>query len=53
MQDLFLDKLIIETDAPYLSPHPFRGKRNEPQEIITSQIYKNTLDLFNLTLYYV
>ena len=24
------EKLIIETDAPYLTPHPFRGKRNEP-----------------------
>lgn len=25
-----LDKLLLETDAPYLSPVPYRGKRNEP-----------------------
>ena len=24
------EKLVIETDAPYLTPEPFRGKRNEP-----------------------
>ena len=25
-----LDRLLIETDAPYLAPHPYRGRRNEP-----------------------
>lgn len=25
-----LERMLIETDCPYLAPHPFRGKRNEP-----------------------
>ena len=28
------DYLLVETDAPYLSPEPFRGKRNEPAYIM-------------------
>lgn len=29
-RDLPLDRLLVETDAPYLAPMPYRGKRNEP-----------------------
>ena len=28
-----LDRLILETDSPYLAPVPFRGKRNEPSYV--------------------
>ncbi len=30
---LSLDRLMLETDAPYLTPHPHRGQRNEPAYI--------------------
>ena len=29
-----LEKLLIETDCPYLAPVPFRGKRNEPARVV-------------------
>ncbi|MFY3791365.1 TatD family hydrolase [Ureibacillus sp. MALMAid1270] len=29
-KEIPLEHLLIETDAPYLAPHPYRGKRNEP-----------------------
>ena len=28
-----LDKIIVETDSPYLSPEPYRGQRNEPMRV--------------------
>ncbi len=31
--DLPADRLLVETDAPYLAPVPFRGKRNEPAHV--------------------
>jgi TatD DNase family protein len=30
VRELPLERLLLETDAPYLAPEPMRGKRNEP-----------------------
>ena len=32
-RDLPADRLLVETDAPYLAPVPYRGKRNEPAHV--------------------
>ncbi|WP_214484095.1 TatD family hydrolase [Bacillus sp. SM2101] len=32
-KDIPLENLLIETDCPYLAPHPYRGKRNEPSYV--------------------
>jgi TatD DNase family protein len=29
-----IDSILTETDAPYLTPHPFRGRRNEPSHVV-------------------
>ncbi|MHA1190390.1 MAG: TatD family hydrolase, partial [Alphaproteobacteria bacterium] len=43
-RQLPVDRLLVETDAPYLSPMPFRGKRNEPAHVAhTAQCLADTL----------
>ncbi|MBB4189461.1 TatD family hydrolase [Sinorhizobium terangae] len=38
------DRMIVETDAPYLAPKPFRGKRNEPAFVAhTAQVLAETI----------
>jgi TatD DNase family protein len=37
------DRLLIETDAPFLAPVPFRGKRNEPAFVVHTAAYIATL----------
>lgn len=43
-----VDRLLVETDSPYLAPVPLRGKRNEPANVVhTAQCLA---DVHNLTL---
>lgn len=48
LKQVGLDKLVLETDSPYLSPDPFRGKRNESSyaKIIAIKL----CDIFNVSL---
>jgi len=42
--DVPRDRLLVETDAPYLAPMPFRGKRNEPSFVVqTAKVLAETI----------
>ena len=41
-----LDRILIETDCPYLTPVPFRGKRNEPARVV--EVARCLADLHSL-----
>ena len=46
-----LDRLLIETDSPYLAPEPHRGKKNEPSFVIhTAEKLANLKDVSNIDL---
>lgn len=41
--DVPMDRLLVETDAPYLAPMPYRGKRNEPSYVVeTAKVLAET-----------
>lgn len=42
------DKLLVETDAPYLTPHPFRGQRNEP--LHTQEVVKKMAEILEFSI---
>lgn len=43
-----LERIVLETDAPYLSPVPYRGKRNEPAFLIATA--QKIADMLGITL---
>ena len=43
-----LDRIILETDSPYLSPTPFRGKRNESKYLLN--IAHKMAELYNIDI---
>jgi TatD DNase family protein len=43
-----LDRILVETDCPYLSPQPWRGKRNEPAYVVATA--QQLADIRGLTL---
>ena len=48
IKSLPLEKILIETDAPYVAPIPYRGKRNEPAYVI--EVAKKIANIKNLSL---
>ncbi len=48
IREIGVDRILLETDAPYLAPVPFRGKRNEPSYIVkTAEKIAEILGLSN------
>ena len=39
VKNLPLDRLLIETDSPYLAPIPYRGKQNQPAYVVEVAAY--------------
>jgi TatD DNase family protein len=43
-----LDKIMIETDTPYMTPEPHRGQRNEP--VLVQYVAKRIAEIKNLKI---
>lgn len=48
IRKLPLDKFMIETDCPYMTPEPFRGKRNEP--LFVKYVAKRIAEIKNMSV---
>ena len=47
LADLPLEKIVLETDSPYLAPTPYRGKRNESSYVVN--VLEKLADIYQLT----
>jgi len=46
LNDIGIDKVVLETDSPYLAPTPYRGKRNEPSYVKNiAEFISDSLDI--------
>ena len=45
VREVPLERILLETDAPFLTPEPYRGKRNEPAYVI--EVAKKLAELKN------
>ena len=39
IEKIGIDNIILETDSPYMTPEPFRGKKNEPKNVLEIAIF--------------
>ena len=45
VRDVPVDQILLETDAPFLTPHPHRGTRNQPAMV--ALVYRKLADVLN------
>ena len=43
-----IENIVLETDSPYLSPHPYRGKRNESSNLIL--VAKKIAEIYSIDI---
>jgi len=47
LQSVPLQRIVLETDAPYLSPVPYRGKRNESAYVV--EVARKVAEIYNVS----
>ena len=48
LREIPIDRILVETDAPYLTPTPFRGQINEPKNVVYT--YQKIAEIYNISV---